>query len=187
MIEQGIIEPVKDPSDWISALLVLVKPNGKLRICIDPKPLNKALKRNHYLMPTIEDVLPELQDAKVYSTCDVAHAFWHVQLDDQSSKLTTFETPWGRHRFLRCPYGISPAPEEFKRRLDEALDGLDGIACIADDILVYGRGKTVEEASTDHDRKLTCLLIRCRERGIKLNREKFKYKCETVSYMGHQL
>jgi len=187
MVANGIIEPVNEPSEWISALVVVAKANGGIRICVDTKPLNRALKRNHYLMPTVEDILPELQEAKVFTTCDVAHAFWHIQLDDESSKLTTFETPFGRYRFRRLAFGLSVSPEEWQRRLHEVLYNLEGVACIADDILVYGCGKTVNEANADHDTKLTGLLNRCRERGIRLNKDKFKYKRDTVSYMGHEL
>ena len=128
------------PSEWISALLVVTKPDGRIRICIDPKPLNKALKRNHHCLPVIDDIIPELEGAKIFSTVDAKDGFWHVCLDEESSVLTTFETPFGKFRWNRLPQGISPAPEEFCRRLAEALSGLDGIALIADDILIYGRG-----------------------------------------------
>ena len=187
MIENEIITPVNEPTEWISALLVVAKSNGDVRICIDPKPLNKALLRNHYLMPTIDDVLPELNNAKVFSTCDARHAFWHVCLDEPSSRLTTFETPFGKYRFLRLPYGLSVNPEEFQRRLHDVLIGLRGISCIADDILVYGCGETTELASIDHDKNLRALLERCRECGIRLNKDKFKLHRSTVAYMGHQL
>jgi len=190
MVANGIIAPMDEPSEWISALLVVAKggpKSGKIRICIDPKPLNKALLRSHYPMRTIDDILPELRDAKVFTSCDASHAFWHVSLDEPSSKLTTFESPWGRFKWLRMPFGISPAPEAFEKKMQEALSGLDGIACIADDILVFGCGKTVEIATADHDRKLISLLQRCREKGIRLNKDKFKLHRETVSYMGHLL
>jgi len=134
---------VNEPSDWISALLVVNKPQGGVRICIDPKPLNKALKRDHYAMPVIDDVLPQLSKTKVFSTVDAKSAFWMVVLDEASSKLTTFETPIGKFRWLRLPYGISPAPKIFQRKMCEALDGLEDVACIADDMLIYGRGETI--------------------------------------------
>ena len=73
-------------------------------------------------MPVIEDLLPDLCKARVFSVVDVKNGFWHVQLDDESSKLTTFATPWGRFRWM--PFGIALAPEEFQRRLNKALEGL---------------------------------------------------------------
>ena len=187
MVANDIIAPVIELSEWISALLVVAKGNGSLRICMDPKPLNKALLRNHYLMPTIDDVLPSLTSAKVFSTVDAAHAFWHVQLDEESSKLTTFETPFGRYRWLRLPLGISVASEEFQRRLHENLTGLKGIAVIADDILVYGTGETTEEATMDHDNNLRELFSRARACGLRLNLDKMKLRQTSISYMGHMI
>jgi len=84
MKANGIIAPVTEASSWVSALLVITKPDGRIRLCIDPKPLNEALKRERYRMPTIEDVLPQLAGAKVFLTPDVKKAFWTVRLDDES-------------------------------------------------------------------------------------------------------
>ena len=105
--------------------------HGEIHLCLDLRSLNKALKRNHYPMPVINDLLPKLCEARVFSVVDVKHSFWHVQLDDESSKLTTLATPWGRFRWLKIPFGIAPSPEEFQRRLNEALEGLDGVRTIA--------------------------------------------------------
>ena len=185
LVEKEIIAPVTEPTDWISASLVLLKRNGKLRLCIDPKPLNKALKRNHYPLPVIDDLLPDLSKARYFTVADVKNGFWHVCLDEESSKLTTFATPWGRYRWLRMPFGIAPAPEEFQRRLNEALEGLDGTKAIFDDILVYGVGDTDEEALADHDKKLANLLQRCREKQIKLNKDKLQLRLREVPYVGH--
>ena len=147
----------------------------------------KALKRNHYPLGTIEDILPELAKARVFSVADVKNGFWHIQLDTESSNLTTFSTPWGRYKWLRMPFGISPAPEEFQRRLNEALEGLDGIRTVADDILIWGVGSTDCEARKDHNRKLLKLLQRCEEKGIILNKDKFKLGLTEVSYVGHRI
>ena len=187
MCKNGIIEPVTHASPWVSALLVVHKPNDKLRICIDPKYLNAALKRSVYMMPTIEDILPQLSKAKVFSTADATHGFNHLCLDDESAELTTFETPFGRYRWKRLCFGISPAPEIFQARMHQLLEGLSGVACIADDILVYGCGDTVEEALVDHDSNMIALLNRCRERDLHLNKDKLQVNRETTTFMGHEL
>lgn len=185
--EREIITPVEKSTDWISSLVTVQKPNGKTRVCIDPRPLNKALKRSHFPLPTIEDVLPDLSRAKVFTVCDVKHGFWHVKLEEESSYLTTFATPFGRYRWLRMPMGISPAPEIFQQKLTQALEGLPGIYIIADDILITGEGDTQEMADKDHDRKLRQFLTRCRERNIKLNAEKLRLRQQEVPYIGHVL
>lgn len=82
--------------------------------------------------------------------------------------------------------GISPMPEVFQRKLDQALDGLQGIYVIADDILITGEGETLERANQHHDNKLRALLNRCREKNIKLNAETFQLRSE-VPYIGHLL
>ena len=128
-----------------------------------------------------------MKTAKVFPTVDAKDAFWHVKLDEESSKLTTFQTPFGKFRWLRLPFGISIAPEEFQRRIHSALSGLKSIACIADDILEYGSGNSVEEATLDHDKNLLALLERCRECGIRLNKEKFKLRRKSIEFMGHRL
>ena len=187
LVDDEVIAPVTKPTPWVSALLVTTKKDGGLRLCIDPKPLNRALQRSTYYMPTIDDVLPKLANAKVFSTFDAKSAFWMLKLDEPSSYLTTFETPFGRFRWLRCCYGISPAPEIFQARMHAALSGLNGVHCIADDILVAGSGDTVTDAERDHDRNLLALLERCRQKGIKLNRSKLCLHRESTRYMGHLL
>ena len=145
--ELGVITPVDTPTNWISSLVVTMKPNGNLRLCIDPKPLNKALKRNDYPMRTIDDVLEELKGARFFTRLDARNGFWHVKLDEESSYLTTFETPFGKYRWTRMPFGVSVAPEEFQRRIDAALQGLTGMFAVHDDIVVWRKGNDDAEAS----------------------------------------
>jgi len=75
LVDKGIVAPVDEPTDWVNQMAVVEKPNGKLRICIDPQPLNVALKREHYRLPVLDDILPELRKAQVFSKLDVKHAF----------------------------------------------------------------------------------------------------------------
>ena len=154
------------------------------QVCLDPKPLKKALKRNHYPLPTIDDLLPELSRAEVFAVFDVKNGFWHVPLDDERSKLTTFATSWGCFRWLRMPFGISPAPEEFQRRLHDVIEGLDGVRTVADDIVVFRVGDTEDAALRDHDTKFLNLLECCRQKHIALNKDKLKFKLHELSYVG---
>ena len=110
-----------------------------------------------------------------------------MELDEESSRLTTFQTPWGRYRWHRMPFGITPAPELFQMKLDQNLEGHRGVFKIADDILITGQGDTAVEADQDHDRNLKALLDRCRERNIKVNMSKFTFKCTDVQFIGHCL
>ena len=183
----NVITREEKPTDWLSSLDETEKPNSKLRVCIDPQHLNKALKRSHYLLPVVEDILPELADVKVISKAYLTDGFLQIQLDQESSKLTTFQTPWGRYRYLQMPFGISSAPECFRWKLYQNLEGLEGIYKVADDILIAGRGTTKDEAVKNHDANLLKLLERWQERNLKLNREKLQLKCTETPFIGHML
>ena len=107
LVKRDVIERVNLPTVLVSAIVVVAKPNRKIRLCLDPRPLNKALKRCHHPIPTIGDVLPELSNAKVFTKVDCSNRYWQVKLDDESSLLTTFNTPFGRFKWKRMPFGIS--------------------------------------------------------------------------------
>ena len=97
---EDIIKPVSQPTDWLSNILVKEKPNGKLRICIDPsQTINRAIRRPKYTIPTIEEKLPLLTSAKVFTIVDVSEAFHTIELDKESSLLTTFQGPSGPRVF----------------------------------------------------------------------------------------
>lgn len=181
----GVISKVDEPTPWVSSVVVATKKSGALRVCIDPKPLNEALKRERYQLPVLDDLLPELSKAKVFSTVDFKSGYWHCILDQESSLLTTFSTPHGRYRWCRLPFGLTVSSEIFQKRVDQVLDRLDGVLDITDDIMIYGVGTTEKEANEDHDRKLLNLLNRCKEYGVALNPDKVKLRREEVTYMGH--
>ena len=115
MVRQDIIAPVTKPTSWISSMVVVPKKKCDLRICLDPRDLNKAIQHEHYPLPTIEDVATRLYGAKLFTILDVRNGFWHVVLDESSSFLTTFHTPFGRYRWTCMPFGICSAPEVFQR------------------------------------------------------------------------
>ena len=81
-----------------------------VRICNDPKDLNTALKWVHHPMVTIEEVANKLTNTVVFSSPDASSRFWQLPVAAVSSKLLTFNTPWGRYQFCRLPFGVAPAP-----------------------------------------------------------------------------
>ena len=166
-------------------MLAVPKKNGKIRICVDPKDLNKAILRENYPMPTIEEIATRLHGAKVFSLLDAKNGFWYVNLDEKSSYLTTFQTPLGRYRWCRMPFGIGSAPEVFQRRMHELIEGFSGTEVVADDFIVAGFGYTLEEAIRDHNKTFVAFLQRCSERGVKLAVEKLQLCLEEVPLIGH--
>ena len=116
MISHDILGHVDHPTDWVSQMCCVERADrDDIRICIDPGPLNKALKREHYRLPTLDDILPKLKNAKIFCKVDVSKAFLHVKLDYESSLLTTMNTPLGRLRWKRLAYGLKPASEIFEK------------------------------------------------------------------------
>jgi len=96
MEELGVIMKITKPTKWVSSLMLKREPN-KLRICLDPRHLNEGIMREHYPLPTVEEVTTRLKNAKVFSVVDAKFGFWQVKLDQESSELTTFNTPFGRY------------------------------------------------------------------------------------------
>ena len=188
LCDNGTIKPVTQPTDWLSNILVKEKPNGNIRICIDPsQTINKAIRRPVYTIPTIEEKLPLLKNAKVFTIVDVSEAFHTIELDDESALLTTFMGPDGRYCFTRMPFGISSGPEEYQRRQHEFLHGLLGVINIADDICIFGCGDTIEDANVDHDRNLVHLLDKSSDYNLHLSAKKLQFKATSVTFMGHRL
>ncbi|PFX31634.1 Retrovirus-related Pol polyprotein from transposon 17.6 [Stylophora pistillata] len=183
--KREIVARVTTPTTWISSMVVVPKPNDALRIRLDPKDLNRALQRENYPLPTIEEVASRLHRAKVFTVLDVACGFWHVALDEQSSFLTTFNTPFGRYRWKRMRFGIKSASEIFQRKMHELIEGLNEVEVIVDDFVVVGYGDSLEAASKDHDKSLLAFLQRCEERGIHLNSDKLKLRMREVPFIGH--
>lgn len=158
--------------------MVVPKANGKLRICRDLKDLTQAILLEHYPLPTIKDVSTCLHGAKVLTKLDVQSGFWHIVLDEKSSYLTTFQTPFGHFQRKRMPFGISSAPEVFQLQMHELIKGLQGMEVTADDFVVVRFGHTHLEAIQDHDKNLIQWLMHpWHSHLLKLIRPKLRKIC----------
>ena len=107
--------------------MIVPKPNKDLRICNDQRDLNEAIKREHYYIPSLNEIVSKLKDATYFSVVDCSNRFWQVKLDEESSKLYIFNTPFGRYRSIRMPYAISSAPAVFQKKIRQLYDGVEGI------------------------------------------------------------
>ena len=169
---------MKEPTDWCAGMVVVPKVGGKVRICVDLTKLNQSVRRERLMLPSVEQTLAQLGGATVFSKLDANSGFWQVELIKESSLLTTFITPFGRYRFNRLPFGITSAPEHFQKCMSEVLQDLEGVVCLIDDILIYG--KTQEK----HDKCLTAALHKIAEAGITLNEEKCEISQNKVKFLG---
>ena len=178
MQKEGVIREVTEPTEWCAPMVPVRKKDGNVRICVDLKQLNKAVCREHFQLPALEDIAPKLSESKYFSKLDAASGFWQIPLESDSQLLTTFMTPHGRFAFKRVPFGISSAPEIFQRKMTKLLEGLDGVEVIMDDILVHGR--TIEE----HDERLRKCIQRINEVGLRLNWKKCQFRMTSLTYFG---
>ena len=181
MEELGVVERVHEATEWVNSMVTVTKPNGKLRICIDPRDLNKAIKREYYPMRTIEEVATRMPNAKVFSVLDASSGFWQVKLDHKSAKLCTFNTPFGRYMFKRLPFGLSSAQDVFQDIMSEMFEDIEGVEVVVDDLLIWG------ENEEQHDARLEQVLKRARHRNLRLNKDKSQIKLEKIRYIGHIL
>jgi len=95
-------------------MVVVKKKNGGVCVCVDLKPLNQCVLREHHPLPKIDDTLAQLSGATTFSKLDANSGFWQVSLSEGSRLLTTFITPFGRYCYNKLPFGISSAPEHFQ-------------------------------------------------------------------------
>ena len=109
-----VIKPVSDPSDWVNSMVIVEKSNGKLRICLDPRDPNQVIKRHHLQLPTAEEITARMAGASFFAKLDASSGYWHIKVDQESCKLLTFNTLFGRYRFLRLSYGVHRASEVFQ-------------------------------------------------------------------------
>jgi hypothetical protein len=175
----GVIKKISEPTDWCSPMSLVSKKNGSLRLCVDLRKLNKSIKREAYTLPTMDDILPNLSGSKYYSTLDASKGYWQIPLAEESAKLTTFITHQGRYQFQRLPFGISNASEIFQRKMSELLEGIEGVACYQDDVIVYG------STEKEHDERLDRVLKVIANSGMKLNQQKCSLKQISIKFLGH--
>ena len=114
MEETGIIERVTEPKEWCAPRVSVQKSNGKLRICVDLRRLNSAVKLSRLVLPTLEDIAPKLAGTRYFSKLDTSSGLWQIPLHSDTAKFTTFMTPFGRFCFKRLAFGNTSAPESFQ-------------------------------------------------------------------------
>ena len=141
MKKNDIIDQVDEPTDWVNSIVIVEKRDGKLRICLDPHDLNKAIKREHYPMQSAESIMADIAGAKYFSKLDASSGYWQIKVDDESSKVLAFNTPFGRYKFKRLPFGILSASEVFQKKISQIIEGINGCANVQDDIIVWGKTK----------------------------------------------
>ena len=183
MQEEGVIQPPSSP--WASAIVLVRKKDGTLRICIDYRQLNSVTKLDTFPLPRIDNLLDQLGNAKYFTTIDLAAGYWQIRVADDSIEKTAFITHGGLYEFRVMPFGLTNAPAVFQRLMQQVLQGLNPaegpsfVSVYIDDVLIFSR--TLEE----HLRHIGQVLDQFQAAGLKLKPSKCHFMCQRVEYLGH--
>ena len=181
MEKLGVVKKCKDddPCEWVNSLAFSRKSSGALRVCLDPRNLNKAIKRTYHKVPTLEEISHEFANSTVFSKLDAKHGYWSIELDDESSHYCTFNSPAGKFRFCRLPFGLCVSQDIFQKYMDDILRKAgNGVIGIADDVVVHG--KTVIE----HNKALRNLMNAAKEYGLVFRSEKCDILKDSIEFYG---
>jgi RNase H-like domain found in reverse transcriptase/Reverse transcriptase (RNA-dependent DNA polymerase)/Integrase zinc binding domain/Integrase core domain/Chromo (CHRromatin Organisation MOdifier) domain/Retroviral aspartyl protease len=179
MLKAGVVEPAV--SEWASPVVLVPKPDGSLRFCVDYRRLNAITIRDTYPLPRMDECIDSLGEAVVFSTLDCNSGYWQIPLNEVDRDKTTFCSHAGTYRFLRMPFGLRNAPATFQRAIDIVLSGLKWKTCLVylDDVIVYSTSK---EAHYGHLREVLSTLA---QSGLSLKLAKCHFFKDTVDYLGH--
>lgn len=182
MVRQGIIEPAGDePSAWCHPLVVVPKDKG-VRITVDLTKLNSQISRPAHPAPTpfaaVRRVTPS---ARYFTTADALCGYWQLELDKKDRHLTTFITPFGRFKHCRGPMGFAATGDAYCLRGDTALQGMENCVKVVDDILLF------DDNLPTHFQRIHQMLMRCREHGITLNKDKLAVAEPRVRFCGYHI
>ena len=179
--KEGIISPVTN-SPWAAAVVPVVKPNDKIRLCGDYKlTVNRAARLDTYPIPTLDDLFSGLAGGKVFSKLDMSQAYAQLCLDEDSKKYMVINTHRGLFKYNRLSFGISAAPGIFQRAMEELLKDIPGVFLYLDDILISGANEA------EHMERLRQVLAALQAAGLKLSIEKCTIGVPSVTYLGYMI
>ena len=166
-----IIEPVTGPTKFQSPIVVVPKPSGDIRICVDMRQANQSVERERFPMPTVEEVLAEMNGSKVFTKLDLNMGFHQLELEEDSRSVTTFTTHKGLYRYKRLMFGVSSAPEIYQSVIQNVIQGCEGSRNMTDDIIVHA------ETTEEHDKRLEKVLKRLLERFLMFSTRVYSLIC----------
>ena len=180
--KMDIIAPlgVDEMVEWCNSFVLVPKANSKVRLCLDLARLNQALIRPLHRGPTLNDILPRLNNVKYMSIIAASLGYHNLWLDTKLSYLTTFACPFGRYRYKCLLFRAVLAGNMFQCKIDEIFNDMPNVFGITDDILVIGYDKD----RTDHDEAVYKVLWQCKEINIKLNKVKCHFRCTSILFFG---
>ena len=173
--EQGIIEDVEGPTPWVSPLVIIPKKNGEVRLCVDMRMANRAIRRERHPTPTTDDLIHTLNGATVFSKLDLRSGYHQLSLAPESRHITTFATHKGLKRYNRLNFGTNSASEIFQKIISEHIPGSLNIS---DDVIIFGK------TQAKHDAALRAVFKRFADINLTLNRKKCKFNKSSLTFFG---
>ena len=186
LLDQDFIEPVNSSPEWVSPLVCVPKKNGDVRLCVDMRKANTAIIRNYYPIPTLDEILYEVNGAKIFSKLDLAQGYYQIVLDEKSREITTFSTPQRLFRYKCLIFGAKNAFENFKKIVETNIT--HDMCSTCDDVFKIGNDIISHATNQDeHLQQLRKVFDKIRETGLKLNFKKCEFGKSSINYMGHIL
>ena len=163
LLDDDIIEPVEGPTPWVSPLVIIPKPSGGIRCCVDMHEENAAVVRERHPIPTVDEVIQRMNGSTVFSKIDLKSGFHQIELGEDSRNITTFTCHLALFRYKRLLFGISSALELFQHIVQQVLAECRGVENISDDLIVHGKG------DAEHDRNLIQVIETLIKNGLTAN------------------
>ena len=180
MVESGILTkltPGMPTPEWLNSFVIVKKPNGSLRVCLDPTDLNKNIIRPVCNMRTLEEIIDLLKGSLYFAVFDSTKSFFHVPIDDDSRQLTAILTPIGIYLYNILAIGLLNATDIFEACMQNIVDGLQGVINVADDVLVFASDYDVFKTN------VISFLDRCVEHDLQLNPDKVRINVDSIHFL----
>ncbi|CAG2213160.1 unnamed protein product [Mytilus edulis] len=179
--EEGIITKVPT-SEWATPIVPVVKKSGGVRICGDFKvTINQQLQVDQYPLPRIDDIFASLSGGEKYSKIDLRQAYLQLEMKEESKKYLTINTHRGLYQYNRMLFGVASAPAIWQRTIDQILQGLTGVQCILDDMVITGKN------DREHLVNLEKVMKRLEMYNLSVNKEKCKFFKDEIEFCGHKI
>lgn len=181
MVSVGILMPTHY-SEWASPVVVVPKKNKSIRICVDFKAtVNRYLEKDHYPLPRIDEIFDKVGNGQIFTVLDLSNAYLQLEVNKTSTQYLTINTHKGLYTYTRLPYGIACAPSQFQATMDKILNGINGVACYIDDVIISGN------SYDDCMSKVHKVLSKLNHHQVRINVDKCKFFVEKVELLGHEL
>lgn len=179
LLKQGIIRPSKSP--WNSPAVIVPKPNGKIRLCVNYQALNRATTTDPFPIPNMEAIISKASRCSYISTLDLTKGFHQVPVAQEDIAKTSFALPWGKWEYIKMPFGVKNGPAHFQRIMTGLLGNTENANVYIDDIVIYST------SFEQHLQDLQAVFDILKRYKLRANPEKAVLCKETVNFLGHQI